>query len=78
MEQLRVRITWTNCSEGKPDLAVDQYQQYGITLKTESTLSPCLTSPRLQLYKNLEFRSVKMPERAYRCILWLSNGRETF
>ena len=66
MEQLCVRITWTNLSEGKPDLGADQYRQYRITLRIESTLSPCL-----QLYKNLEFLSVKTPKRAYRCILRL-------
>ena len=66
MEQLCVRITWTNRSEEKPDLGVDQYRQYRITLNIEGTLSPCL-----QFYKNLEFRSVKTPTRAYRCILWL-------
>ena len=52
MEQLCVRITWTNRSEGMPDLGVDQYRQYRITLKIESTLSSCR-----QLYKNLESRS---------------------
>ena len=55
--ELCVRITWTNRSEGKPDLGVDQYLQYRITLKIESTLSPFL-----QLYKSLEFRSVKRPK----------------
>ena len=29
------RTTWTNSSERKPDLVVDQDQQYKITLKTE-------------------------------------------
>ena len=27
--------TWTNSSDGKPDLVVDQCQQYRITLKIE-------------------------------------------
>ena len=29
------RTTWTNSSEGKPDLGINQDQQYRITLKTE-------------------------------------------
>ena len=30
-----LRTTWANCSEGKPDLVVDQDQQYKIPLKIE-------------------------------------------
>ena len=30
-----VRTTWTNSSEGKPDLVVDQDQRHKITLKIE-------------------------------------------
>jgi len=30
-----LRTTWTNCGEGKPDLVVDQDQQYKIPLKTK-------------------------------------------
>ena len=30
-----LRTTWTNSSEGKPGLVVDQNQQYRITLKIE-------------------------------------------
>ena len=59
MEQLCVRITWTNRSEGKSDLGVNQYRQYRITLKIKSTLQDfiILLKNTISLSLSLELRA---------------------